>query len=68
MFRRPSYTRAVQLAEKAGMSEEGLVLIEAAYGRISAEDAQNAIKDLSKLAEEAKAIEASVAECEPLQT
>lgn len=51
-FRKASYQRAVQLAERAGMSEEGLIMIEAAYGRISAEDAEKAISEMTRTTRE----------------
>lgn len=56
---RASYDRAVKLAEKAGFSEEGLVMLELAMGRISKEDAGKAIEQLQALSREARQIQGS---------
>ncbi len=56
-----SYARAVQLAEKAGFSEEGLVLVELAFGRITQEQANAAIAEMQKDANEAEQIMAAQA-------
>lgn len=53
---RASYARAVQLAEKAGFTEEALVLLELAFGRITQDQANAAIADLQKHAKEAEKI------------
>lgn len=53
---RASYARAVQLAEKAGFTEEALVLVELAFGRITQEQANAAIAEMQKDAKEAQQI------------
>lgn len=52
-----SYERAVQLAERAGMSEEGLVLLELFYGRVSEQDAKATIERLQADAAEMRRIQ-----------
>jgi len=54
-IRRPSYVRAVSLAERAGYSEEGLIMIEVAYGRVSEEEGLAAIQELTKMTQDALA-------------
>lgn len=44
--RHATYERAVQLAEKVQVTEEGLVLLELAYGRVSSEDANATLERL----------------------
>jgi hypothetical protein len=46
MFTKASYERAVQIAEKVGMREEGLVMIELAFKRVSEEDAAQTLREL----------------------
>ena len=64
-IRRASYARAVQLAEHAGMSEEGLIMIEAAYGRISAEEAQAALNSMAEMEQAVRAESASASPATP---
>lgn len=45
-IRQASYARAVELAEKIGLSEEGLVLIELAFKRVSEADAKATLERL----------------------
>ena len=45
-FKKAKYERAIALAERIGVKEEGLVLIELAFNRISEQDAKEALDAL----------------------
>lgn len=60
-IRRANYHRAVQLAEKIGLSEEGLVLIELAFKRVSEADAKSTIERLQADAREIERLRAEQA-------
>jgi hypothetical protein len=60
-LRRASYKRALQLAEHVGLSDEGKIMIELLYGRITKDDADKAFKqaaedraEIERLAQEQK--------------
>jgi hypothetical protein len=62
---RASYPRAVRLAEKLGLSEEGLVLLELAYGRVTEAEAQETLRTLRADAEELRRLQAGAASAPP---
>lgn len=52
---RASYERAVRIAEKIGMTEEGLVHLEVAFGRVTHEEAQETLHRLAEIDAEHRA-------------
>lgn len=56
MFTHASYERAVQLAQRVGLSDMGMLMIEVAYGRLNAEQAD---AELARR-EQQQAVEAEV--------
>lgn len=55
-MQRATYERAVELAEKLKLPEEGLVMIELAYGRVTEEDAKATLEALRADAQEMERI------------
>lgn len=45
---RPSYGRAMQLADALGLTDEGRILLDAAYDRVTEDEARRALEKLAK--------------------
>ncbi len=53
-FTHASYERAIQLAQKVGLTEMGMLMIEVAYGRLTPEQADNQLAQLDQKVYEAE--------------
>jgi hypothetical protein len=54
IFTHAGYERAIDLARRSGVTPEGMLMIEIAYGRLTAEQADMELQKLERLAEEAR--------------
>ena len=60
-----SYERAVQLGEMVGLSPEGRLMIEVAYGRMTAEQADAELEKLEQQIAASQSVDAHVVDAEP---
>jgi hypothetical protein len=61
-LRRASYKRAVELARHVKFNDEGMIMLELLYGRITQEEADRAIKQAQKDREEMQELECQTGE------